>query len=328
MPKDPKQRYAESLEKTLQPNSDQLKERVEDFKALCMMVTPERQPPQEVITNIPKLYKEIQERLSEIRAIQQVLQGKYRQYYRRDSLREKSIVKIGFLTKTLYSKFEYLLLQKPVLARKKDEETDPSGRKTFPSLWFRSKDRHVAFIRNLRILGELNDEDPSDQGLEERRTVLPEKVRHLTLFTFKGEPELLRRIYSCPKLREDDILELYAPDELRGLLVHLLEVDPPELEGIFKRKLESLGAVGLKGLLIRVHSQGISKRTDSRGSRSPLKRLRKGESLRCHDFPHPMRFSGIVLSKALFFIFDTFGSTRYKKGGSRRSQTRIHPHPF
>ncbi len=279
MPKDPKQRYAESLEKTLQHNSDQLKEMVEDFKALCMMATPERQPPQEVITDIRKLYKEIQERLSEIRAIQQVLQGKYRQYYRRDSLREKSIVEIGFLTKTLYSKFEYLLLQKQVLARKKDEETDPSRWKIFPSLWFRSKDRQVAFIRNLRILGELNDEGPSDQGLEERRTVLPEKVRPLTLFIFKGDPELLRRIYSSLKLREDDILELYAPDELRGLLVHLREVNPLELEGIFKRMLESLGAVGLKGLLIPVHSPRDLETDRLKGIQKTLEEIEEGRVL-------------------------------------------------
>lgn len=279
MPKDPKQRYAESLEKTLQHNSDQLKEMVEDFKALCMMVTPERQPPQEVITDIRKLYKEIQERLSEIRAIQQVLQGKYRQYYRRDSLREKSIVEIGFLTKTLYSKFEYLLLQKQVLARKKNEETDPSRWKIFPSLWFRSKDRQVAFIRNLRILGELNDEGPSDQGLEERRTVLPEKVRPLTLFIFKGDPELLRRIYSSLKLREDDILELYAPDELRGLLVHLREVNPLELEGIFKRMLESLGAVGLKGLLIPVHSPRDLETDRLKGIQKTLEEIEEGRVL-------------------------------------------------
>lgn len=279
MPEDPKQRYAESFVKTLQHNSDQLKERVEDFKALCMMVTPERQLPQEVITDIRNLYKEIQERLSEIRAIQQVLQGKYRQYYRRDSLQEKSIVEIGFLTKTLYSKFEYLLLQKQVLARKKDEEKDPNGRKTFPSLWFRSKDRQVAFIRNLRILGELNDEDPSDQGLEERRTVLPEKVRHLTLFTFKGDPELLRRIYSSLKLREEDILELYAPDELRGLLVHLRGVDPLELEGIFKRMLESLGAVGLKGLLIPVHSPRDLETNRLKGIQKILEEIEEGRVL-------------------------------------------------
>jgi hypothetical protein len=78
MPKNPMQRYAESLEKTIQHNYSHLKEIVEDFKGLCLVVTPEKHTPQGIIVDIRELYKEIRDRLAEIKAIEQLLQGKYR----------------------------------------------------------------------------------------------------------------------------------------------------------------------------------------------------------------------------------------------------------
>jgi hypothetical protein len=254
MPKDPMQRYAESLEKTIQYNHSQLKEMVEDFKGLCMVVTPEKHTPQDIIADIRNLYKEIRDRLTEIKAIQQTLQGKYRQYYRRDSLRDKSIMEFGFLTKNLYSKFEYILIQKQALAHKKEEDIAKEEPKGFPYQWFHSKTHQVTFIRNLRILGELDYEDPSDQGMEERRKVFHEKVRHLTLFCLRGKPNLIDEVLSRLRLREHDIIERYAQDELHGLLAHLREVNPVELEKIFQRILENENVSKLKCLLFQVRS--------------------------------------------------------------------------
>ncbi len=248
------QRYAESLEKTIQYNYSQLKEMVEDFKGLCMVVTPEKHTPQDIITDIRKLYKEIRDRLTEIKAIQQTLQGKYRQYYRRDSLRDKSITEFGFLSKNLYSKFEYILLQKQALAHKKEEDIAKEERKGFPYQWFRSKHHQITFIRNLRILSELDYGDPSDQGIEERRELSHEKVRHLTLFCFKGKIEKIDEIYSRFGLREHDVLERYAQDEIHGLLTHLKEIDPQDLEKIFQRIIERRELSGLKCLLIPIRS--------------------------------------------------------------------------
>src|SRR4030065_158760 len=192
MSKDPMQRYAESLEKTIQHNYSHLKEMVEDFKGLCLVVTPEKHTPQDIIVEIRELFKEIRDRLAEIKAIQQLLQGKYRQYYRRDSLRDKMIMEFGFLTKNLYSKFEYILLQK--------------------------------------------------------------QARHLTLFCLRGKPSLIDEVYSRLRLREHDIIERYAQDELHGLLTHLREVNPVELEKVFQRILESEDFSKLKCLLITIHS--------------------------------------------------------------------------
>lgn len=45
-------RYAESLEKTIQHNYSHLKEMVEDFKGLCLVVTPEKHTPQDIIVEI------------------------------------------------------------------------------------------------------------------------------------------------------------------------------------------------------------------------------------------------------------------------------------
>lgn len=254
MPKDPMQRYAESLEKTIQHNYNHLKEMVEDFKGLCLVVTPEKHTPQDIIVDIRELYKEIRDRLAEIKAIQSLLQGKYRQYYRRDSLRDKSIMEYGFLTKNLYSKFEYILIQKQAITHKKEKEISREEQKGFPCQWFHSKDNQVTFVRNLRILHELEYEGPSQPGIEERRKVLQEESRHLTLFCFKGEGSLINEVYSGIKLREHDIIERYAQDELHGLITHLREVSPVELEKIFQQMFEGVDLSKLKCLLVPVHS--------------------------------------------------------------------------
>lgn len=253
MPKDPMRRYAESLEKTIQHNYSHLKEMVEDFKGLCLVVTPEKHTPQDIIVDIRELFKEIRDRLAEIKAIQSLLQGKYKQYYRRDPLRDKSMMEFGFLTKNLYSKFEYILIQKQALAHKK-EEGGKEEQKGFPYQWFHSKNHQVTFIRNLRILSELDYEDPSEQGIEERRKVLHEKVRHLTLFCIRGNSTFIDEVLSRLRLREHDILERYAQDELHGLLAHLREVDPAELEKVFQRMLEGGDVSKLKCLIIPIHS--------------------------------------------------------------------------
>jgi hypothetical protein len=112
MEKDRNQRYAESLERTVQNNHHYLKEAVQDFREMCLRVTPERNIPPSIIIDIRETYKEIQNRLKEIRAVQQLLDGRYRQHARRDPLRDKEIKAMAFVAKNCYSKFEYTLMQK------------------------------------------------------------------------------------------------------------------------------------------------------------------------------------------------------------------------
>jgi hypothetical protein len=278
MEQDRVRRYTGSLEKTIQSNYHYLKETIKDFREMCLMVTPERNVPPEIVLDIRELYKEIRNRLTEIKAIEQVLQGKYRQYYHRDAMRDKEILEFGFIAKNCYSKFEYTMMQRE--AQKKAKEREGAFRvdqKGVPCQWFRSKENQVTFIRNLRILHELDYERPSDLETGERREVTQNRPRSLTLFVFSGEGSLIDDVQSKAQLREHDLMERYARDELHGLLTHLREVDPLEVEKKFKEFMGRQEFSKLKCLLLSVHSPkdlegdvlGLIKRT--------LQEMREGE---------------------------------------------------
>jgi Zn-finger protein len=255
MGRDPLQRYAESLEKTIRSNHHYLKETIKDFQEMCRMVTPERNVPPEIVLDIHEIYKEIRNRLTEIKAIEQVLQGKYRQYYHRDAMRDKEILEFGFIAKNCYSKFEYTMMQKE--AQKKAKEREGVHRveqKGPPCQWFHSKENQVTFIRNLRVLNDLDYEMPSNLETGERREVSPDRPRSLTLFVFSGDGRLIDDLQSRVPLREHDIMERYARDELHGLLAHLREIDPLEVEKKFKEFMGSGEFSKLKCLLFSVHS--------------------------------------------------------------------------
>jgi len=106
-----RQKYALSLERTIQNHYNHLKGSIAGFQEKCQRVTPERKVPTDIINQIRITYKEIRNRLTEIRAIQQLLQTKYRQFYRRDPLRDKEITEFEFISKNFFSKFEYTLKQ-------------------------------------------------------------------------------------------------------------------------------------------------------------------------------------------------------------------------
>ncbi len=258
MEKDRNERYAESLERTVQNNHHYLKETVEDFRELCLRVTPERNIPPSIIIDIREAYKEIQNRLKEIRAVQQLLAGKYRQYARRDPLRDKEIKERVFLAKNCYSKFEYTLMQKEAQERAKAAEREQASKvsqpKSFPYQWFQSKENQVRLMRNLRILNELDYESSSNFGLEERREVIQDRPRSLTLFVFSGEARLLDELQSRMRLREHDVIERYGKHGLRGVLTHLKEINPLEVEKVFQRFMGSTGYSKLKCLLVPVQS--------------------------------------------------------------------------
>ena len=257
MERDRVQRYARSLERTIENNHHYLKEAIEDFQGLCLMVTPERNVPPEIIIDIREIYKEIRSRLTEIKAIQQVIQGKYRQYYHRDPLRDKQIMEFGFISKNCYSKFEYTLMQKHAQEKVKAMERERISRidqRGVPCQWFRSKENQVSFVRNLRILRELDYESPPEQVGEERREVI-QNLRSLTLFVFSGDERLIDDLQSQFRSREHDIIERYDKNELHGILTHLREVNPLEMEKMFQHFMESRRFSKLKSLLLPIRSQ-------------------------------------------------------------------------
>jgi hypothetical protein len=56
------------------------------------------------------------------------------------------------------------------------------------------------------------------------------------------------------RLREHDAFERYGKDELRGVLTHLREIDPSEIEKLFLRFMEGGGYSKPKCLLVSVRS--------------------------------------------------------------------------
>jgi hypothetical protein len=215
------------------------------------VVGPEKHVPAGIAIDIREMYKEIRNRLTEIKAIEQLLQGKYRQHYHRDSLRDKEIMEFGFISKNCYSKFEHTMVQIEAIKRLKERPVKADHPRE-PLQWFRSKENQVAFIKNLRTLVELDYEPTPEEIGEERRDLAG--GRTLTLFLFSGDSLSLDQLQSQTRFREHDILERYSPEEVRGVLAHLRKVDPMEMEKKFRQIMESKGLVKLKCLLLPIHS--------------------------------------------------------------------------
>jgi hypothetical protein len=95
---------------------------------------------------------------------------------------------------------------------------------------------------------------PSDLATGERREVTQNRPRSFTLFVFSGDGRLIDDLQSKIQLREHDIIERYARDELHGLLAHLREVDPLEVEKKFKEFMGRQEFSKLKCLLLSIHS--------------------------------------------------------------------------
>jgi len=274
MEQDRVQRYVKGLEKTIQNNHHYLKESIEDFQEMCRMVGPEKHIPAGIAIDIRELYKEIFSRLKEIKAIEQLLQGKYRQYYHRDSLMDKEILEFGFIAKNCYSKFEYTMVQIESIKRLKEHAPKVDHPREFLR-WFRSKENQVAFTKDLRILLELDYEPAPEEVGEERRDMAG--TRGLTLFLFSGDSLSLDRLQSQIQLREHDIMERYSQEEVRGVLAHLRTVDPIEVEKKFQQVMESQGLTELKCLLLPIHSQKDLEGDLQKLIETTLKEMAQGE---------------------------------------------------
>lgn len=275
-------RYVESLTKTIQNNYHYLKETVEDFREMCLMVTPERNIPSGIIRDIRQTYKEIQNRLGEIKAIEQLIQGKYRQYYHRNPLFDKEILEFRFLAKSCFTKFESTLMQKKAQEKAKEisiekEQVLEEGEKSVFFQWFRSQENQVTFIKNLRILSELDYEIPTDSRLTEKREVSQNRPRSLTLFAFSGDEKSIEELHARIRLREHDIIERFDRDELHGLLTHLREIHLLDVEKIFRGILERGGFSRLKCLLCSIHSPKDLEKDILDLAKNTLQQMTEGE---------------------------------------------------
>ena len=250
------QRYAESLERVIQNNHSYLKGVVNEFEEKCMLVTSVKTVPPRIVIEVPETYRESQSRLNEIKAIQQLLRAKYFLYARKDPRREKEIADLGFAAKSAYSKFEHSVKQVQDEGRLRETTEQPPVAVALagPFVFFQNEENQVMFLRNWRILQEL-DYEISPSRVEEKREVTKDKPRSLTLFIFKGDPKFVDELQSRMIFREHDVIERYSPDELRGILTHLREVQPEEVERIFERFKMIKGYSNLKCLLIPIRSQ-------------------------------------------------------------------------
>jgi hypothetical protein len=250
------QTYVVSLEQILRNTHFDLTDAMKQLQDLCVRVTPERIIPMGIITDVRQTYKEIQDQLTKIRGVNQLLESKYRQYYRRDPQRDKEIFESAFLAKSLYSKFEYTL-QEIEAKRGLRDGGDRFGphRHRIPFAWFHSNENQIILLQNLRSLYELDYKTLSDLEYVQKRVVIQNGKRSISLFILSGEAALIDHLQSHMRLREYDIQERFTRDELRGALTHLREVSPSEAEKVIRRFTGSSEFSKLKCLLLSIQSQ-------------------------------------------------------------------------
>ena len=250
------QAYVVSLERIMQNTYFDLREAMDQFRELCLMISEERIVPMEIITDIRQIYKQIQDQLTKVMGVKQLLEGKYRQYYHRDSRRDRDITEFAFWAKSLYSKFEYTLQEIEAKRKLKDSaEYFKAYRERMPFPWFQSKGNQITLLRNLRNLSELDYKTLSDLECEQKREVIWNGMRSVSLFVLSGEVTLIDSLQSRMQLREHDITERYKEDEFRGALTHLREISPSEVERVVRRFMDSSEFLKLKCLLLRIQSQ-------------------------------------------------------------------------
>ncbi len=264
------QAYVASLGQIVKSSHFDLRETMDQFQEMCLRVSSERLVPTEMITDIRQSYKEIQDQLAKIRGIDQLLQGKYRGYYRRDSGRERELMEFGFLAKSLYSRFEYTLQE--IDAKRKlraGGEHIVAHRPRLPFPWFHSEENQMILLRNLQNLHELDYKAWSDSESAQRRRIIWDGLRSVSLFALSGEGPLIDNLQSRMHLREYDIKERLTKEELRGALTHLREISLPEVETILRRFTDTSEFLKLKCLLFTIQSrQDLEKEIlDSAGNR-------------------------------------------------------------
>jgi len=250
------QGYAANLERTMETMHLDLGEAMYELQELCSLITPERNVPGETITDVRQTYKRIQDQLTKIRGVKQLQEGKYRQYYHRDSQREREITEFAFLAKSLYSKFECTLQEIEAKRKLRDREEQFGGYpQRIPVQWFQSKRNQMMLLTNLRDLCELDYKTKLGLECEQRREIIRNGTRSISLFVMSGEAALIDHLQSHMRLREYDIKERSAEDECRGALTHLKEISLLDVERVIRRFTSSIGFSKVKCLLLRIQSQ-------------------------------------------------------------------------
>jgi hypothetical protein len=275
---DPGQGYAAGLEQILKSSQLALRDSITHFQEICHMVTLERGLPHDIIVDIRKSYREIQDQLTKIKGIQQLLEGKYRQYYRRNPQRDREIMEFGVLAKNYYLRFESTL--KEAEAKRKLREQEKPFREyvqMVPIPWFRSEENQGILLRTLRSLSDLDYKISNGLWANERRQAIQNTPRSLSLFVLSGEVEVIDDLAGRIRLREYDITERYGPDEFRGVLAHLKEISPAEVEKIIRRMMRDGQFSKPKGLLFSIQTSKDLRKEVLGSTKRLLQALSAGE---------------------------------------------------
>ena len=111
-------------------------------------------------------------------------------------------------------------------------------------------------LKNLRDLFDLDYKTCSDLEHQQKREVVGNGMRSISLFVLSGEGALINHLASRMRLREYDIKERSSWDECRGALTHLKEVSPLDVEMVIRRLSGAIGLLKAKCLVfLRVQSQ-------------------------------------------------------------------------
>ena len=286
MDKDRVQGFVAGLEQILKNTHLSLKDEAAQFHELCQRVTPERHVPQGIIVDIRKAYKRIQDQLTKVQGIQQLLQGKYARYYRRDPLRDRESTEFGFVAKNLYFKFESTLQQIEAQRRLREQERALRPGELMPFSWFRSRENQVLLVRTSRQLSDLNYTVPLHSLPQERRRVTHDGPRSLSLFVFAGEGKVVDELQSRMRLRQHDIAERYDTQEIRGMLTHLREMSLAEKENVVRRFKEDQGFSKIRCLLFSVQSHEDFQEEVFKTTERILEQIGEGE-MKTFPIPHP-----------------------------------------
>jgi len=285
MEKERTQWYMAGLEQVVRNAHLDLRKAMDQFKGYSQWFNTERAVPPGIVSDIRQTYKGIHDHLTKIRGINQLLESRYRQHYRRDSLRHREISEFATLSKNLYSRFESMLQEMGAKSRQKGREEDSAvcNQRT-PSPWFRSTENQLILLRILRELHKLDYIYKTEIRLDvaHRPRVIQNKQRSLSLFVLSGEVGVMDILQSRMQLREYDIKERYAKDELRGALTHLREISAEEVEGVIKRFMDSEEIQKLKCLLLSIQSQEDLGKETLYSADNILKEMTSGEVRTVH----------------------------------------------
>ncbi|MGA2515033.1 MAG: hypothetical protein ABSG44_00620 [Thermodesulfobacteriota bacterium] len=268
------QAIAAGLEQIMENARLDLRAAMDQFEELCLRITAERNVPIDIFTETRQAYKKIQDQLTKISGARQLLEGKYKHYYRRNYQLEKEIMQIAFLAKSLYLTFEETDAKRK---RKGVQEYSEAHGQQIVFPWFQSKENQIVLLRNLHNLDELDYKTKFKLGFERRQEVIQNVLRSVFLFALLGEPKLIDILQSRMRFREYDITERYKEDEFRGALTHLKEVSPSEVQKVLRRIVGTSEFLKLKCLLLKIQSQDDLKKAIVRTAGDILRSMDEGE---------------------------------------------------